>query len=187
MARLSNNRSLTNDIHEVLTPNRLLLGRNNERSPTYVHESEGVGYENRLLQNSRINQAWFSMLLKLTADLVYRPKWHEDSKCLPVCGDVVLFLHKESRVGREHEIWKQGIIASIEDSKSSNTKIYVIEYRTCVKRKGQKIQDAKVETMTTTRTLREIVMLYSVEETNSERGSREHVARLCGERISDQE
>ena len=187
MARLSNNRSLTNDIHEVLTPNRLLLGRNNERSPTYVHESEGVGYENRLLQNSRINQAWFSMLLKLTADLVYRPKWHEDSKCLPVCGDVVLFLHKESRVGREHEIWKQGIIASIEDSKSSNTKIYEIEYRTCIKRKGQKIQDAKVETMTTTRTLREIVMLYSVEEINSERGSREHVARLCGERISDQE
>ena len=127
------------------------------------------------------------MLLKLTADLVYRPKWHEDSKCLPVCGDIVLFLHKESRVGREHEIWKQGIITSIEDSKSSNTKIYVIEYRTCVKRKGQKIENAKVDTMTTTRTLREIVMLYIVEEINSEHGSHEHMARLCGESAFDQE
>ena len=36
MARMTNSRSLSSDISEILTPNRLLLGKNNQRSPNYI-------------------------------------------------------------------------------------------------------------------------------------------------------
>ena len=45
MARLSKNRSLTTDLNEIVTPNRLLLGRNNQRSPTFVAEFETGGQQ----------------------------------------------------------------------------------------------------------------------------------------------
>ena len=178
VARLVKKDSMTSDVNEILTPNRLLLGRNNDRSPCFVDDCESPTYSERLLRNSAINRAWFTLLTKLTPTLTYRPKWHNTSSCPPVIGDFVLFLHKESRMGPEHEEWRPGKIYDIGPSESSNTLIYYIEYRIVIRRKGQKVEDAKVECHSTSRVLRDIVLLYSEEELSSLHGSPEHLKRL---------
>ena len=78
---MSKNRSLNTDLNEIVTPNRLLLGRNNQRSPTFVAEFEtGLQqYDERLLRNSTINHTWYELLLKMVPDLVFRPKWFDNT------------------------------------------------------------------------------------------------------------
>ena len=107
MARLSKNRSLTTDLNEIVTLNRLLLGRNNQRSPTFVAEFKtgGQQYDERLLRNSTINHTWYELLLKMVPDLVFRPKWFDNTIHKPQVGDYVFFRHNESTMGPEHHVW----------------------------------------------------------------------------------
>ena len=111
MARLSKNHSLNTDLNEIVTPNRLLLGRNNQRSPTFVAEFEtGLQqYDERLLRNSTINHTWYELLLKMVPDLVFRPKWFDNTIHKPQVGDYVFFRHKESTMGPEHHVWRIGV------------------------------------------------------------------------------
>ena len=178
VARLVKKDSMTSDVNEILTPNRLLLGRNNDRTPCFVEDCLSPTYSERLLRNSAINRAWFTMLTKLVPTLSYRPKWHDTSENPPVIGDYVLFLFKESKMGREHEEWKPGQIYDISKSENSNTFIFYIEYRILIRKKGDKVENSKVETHTTSRVLRELVLLYTEEELSSLHGSPEHLKRL---------
>ena len=179
MSRLNHNRNLSYDISAIITPNRLLLGKNNQRSPNCVIEEKGVTYKERLSKNNRIMEAFYTLLNRLTPDLIERPKWHKSSEILPKVSDYVLFCHRESSTGAEHEKWKIGRIIEIKDSESnSKTKIYVIEYRTAVKQKKKKAADWKVTKLVTDRHPRELVVLFTMEELSSELGSEEHLARL---------
>ena len=179
MGRLSTRKSLTFDVLEILTPNRLLLGRNNQRSPNFMIEEKGVTYNDRLSKNSKINKAWFTLLERLLPDLIDRPKWHKSSEIFPVIGDYVLFKHKESSAGKEHERWKVGLVFRIDNSESSpNSRIYHLEYRTAVKQKGKSVDKWKVAVMTTDRHSRELIILFTQEEIESQPGSKEHLARL---------
>ena len=177
VARLVKKDSMTSDVNQILTPNRLLLGRNNERSPCFVDRCESSTYSERLTRNSAINRSWFTLLTKLTPTLTFRPKWHSTS-IIPSRGDYVLFLHKESRMGREHEEWRPGKIFDIVTSEASSTFIFYIEYRILIQKKGERIENSKVEVHTTTRVLRDLVLLYTEEELTSLPGSPEHLARL---------
>ena len=179
MSRMNNSRNLSYDVSEIITPNRLLLGKNNQRSPNCVIEEKGVTYKERISKNNKIVQAFFTLLNRLTPDLIERPKWHKSSEILPQVGDYCLFCHRESSAGAEHEKWKIGRIIEIKDSESnSKTKIYVIEYRTAVKQKKKKAADWKVTRLVTDRHPRELVILFTMEELSSELGSEEHLARL---------
>ena len=123
MARLSKNRSLNTDLNEIVTPNRLLLGRNNQRSPTFVAEFEtGLQqYDERLLRNSTINHTWYELLLKMVPDLVFRPKWFDNTIHKPQVGDYVFFRHNESTMGPEHHVWRIGLVIRIKKSECSTT------------------------------------------------------------------
>ena len=81
-------------------------------------------------------------------------------------------------MGREHEEWKPGQIYDISKSENSNTFIFYIEYRILIRKKGDRVENSKVETHTTSRVLRELVLLYTEEELSSLHGSPEHLKRL---------
>ena len=179
MARMTNSRSLSDDIAGIVTPNRLLLGKNNQRSPNCVIEEQGVTHKERLSKNNKIMKAFFTLLNKMTPDLVDRPKWHKSSEVFPKVGDYCLFKHKESSMGAEHEQWKIGEVIEIRDSESNaRSKIYILEYRTAMKQKKKKAKDWKVTVQITDRAVRELVILFTPEELNSAVGSEEHLARL---------
>ena len=179
MSRLSRNRSMSYDVTEVITANRLLLGRNNFRSLAQVIEEEGVTYKDRLSRNNVINKSWQTLLQRLVPDLCERPKWHKSGEILPEIGDYVIFCHLESRAGPEHNYWKVGLVTKIEESESSpSTNKYYLEYRQVVKQKKKKPAEWSVVTQTTDRHLRDLVLLFTEAELRSAPGSEEHIRRL---------
>ena len=94
---------------DLLTPNRLKLGRNNNRSPTgkMIIPSRP---DKILIENERIFTTWFeNWLQNHVPKLLNQPKWFktEDIKK----GDVVLFLKNESKLSSAYQF---GIIESVE-------------------------------------------------------------------------
>ena len=179
VARINRERNLSYDVTDVISPNRLLLGRNNQRNPNFLFEENDVGYSDRVNKNSQINRSWFTLLNRLVPDLVARPKWHKTSLHPPRVGDYVLFRHIEtSRAGKEHEIWKTGYVFDIIGSECSSTAILELEYKALIHAKEKKTEDCKVATHTTRRALREVVLLFTEEEIASPPGSPPHLARL---------
>ena len=76
---------------DILTPNRLLLGRNNDRCPSGPLELSN-NYKGIIKANSDIFQAWFkAWLISYVPTLIDRPKWFQTDRDMSV-GDVVLFL-----------------------------------------------------------------------------------------------
>ena len=105
--------------------------------------------------------------------------YKRQSEIIPVPGDYVLFCHKESSAGHEHENWKVGLVLRVENSKSSpRSTVYIIEYRAVVKQKDKKPEEWKVAKNLTNRHLRELVLLFTMEEIKSPPGSEEHLRRL---------
>ena len=80
---------------DLITPNRLLLGRNNSRSPT--GDMVVCNSPSKLMkENLKIYNAWFeSWLLNHVPKLMEQRKWFEGDKNLQV-GDVVLFTKVDS-------------------------------------------------------------------------------------------
>ena len=185
MARLSRNRSLTTDLNEIITPNRLLLGRNNQRCPTFIEDfkSGAKDYEARLLKNSQINQAWYELYLKSVPTMVYRPKWFKSSEHPPEVGDYVLFRHTESTFGTEHDVWRIGLVTEVGSSQSSTTLVFTLAYKVATRGTAKKAEDWSIVDHSTTRVLRELVLLCTEAEIASPVGSDEHRRR---ERIADQ-
>ena len=77
---------------DLITPNRLLLGRNNSRSP--VGSLSVEDNLDRILEgNQMIFTAWFeNWLLSHVPKLMEQPKWFRDDRDLKV-GDIVLILN----------------------------------------------------------------------------------------------
>ena len=179
MSRLTRNRSMTYDITEIITANRLLLGRNNFRNLNHIVEEQGITFKDRLGRNDLINKSWQTLLHRLVPDLCERPKWHK-TDLQPEPGDYVLFCHLESKAGPEHEVWKVGMITRIEESASSpSTLKYFIEYRQVIKQKDKKPEEWKVAIQETDRHLRDLVLLFTESELRSAPGSEEHLKRLA--------
>ena len=87
---------------DLITPNRLRLGRNNSRSP--VGPLELTGKVDRLLTlKTEVFQSWWeTWLVSAPPKLVPHPKWFKSDEDLQV-GDVVLFDKGEgSLVGEYH-------------------------------------------------------------------------------------
>ena len=79
---------------DLLTPNRLMLGRNNSRSPAgplrVTNDPDKI-----IEQNADIMRVWFECwLVSHVPKLMEKPKWYNSDKDAQV-GDVVLFLRKE--------------------------------------------------------------------------------------------
>ena len=81
---------------DLLTPNRLKLGRNNERAPIFPVET--VSLQRVIEHNKQIFQSWFSVwLVAHVPKLMDQPKWYVTERDIQIC-DVVLMLKQEGNL-----------------------------------------------------------------------------------------
>ena len=104
---------------DLLTPNRLKLGRNNERSPVSSISING-NLSDIMKTNKRIFNTWFeTWFVNHVPKLMHQPKWFQSDRDIKVC-DTVLFIKHESTItskyqcGMIHEVLpnRDGIIRS---------------------------------------------------------------------------
>ena len=87
---------------DLITPNRLILGRNNNRSPnaplTLCNDHKKL-----IDRNATIFRAWFkAWLTSYVPNLIERPKWHKTDEEVSV-GDIVLFLKNDKEYDEQYQ------------------------------------------------------------------------------------
>ena len=137
---------------EIITPNKLKLGRNNYQS------LEGSGIKlhmvsnlmSLLKRNRELYCQWYGIFIENIHMLDLRPnKWLKNSR-LPVLEDIVLFVFNDSEYGKGGMDWRRGKITAVKGTQVSVT-YYV---------RGAK---AKVPPMhTVQRSARDVSIIYSV-------------------------
>ena len=135
---------------DLLTPNRLILGRNNDRCPNkpLVICSDHL---KMIESNENIFRSWFNAwIVSYVPTLIDRPKWHKNSETVRV-GDIVLFLKSE----REYDLqYQYGIVKTVHLGRDQMVREIDIEYQN--HNEGIK--------RITPRVVREIVVIYPVNE-----------------------
>ena len=135
---------------DLITPNRLLLGRNNSRGPTSpLLLSDDT---KRIIEtNANIFQVWFkSWLISYVPSLVHQPKWFDSDKDITV-GDVVLFLKSEKEF--EH-LYQYGRVSQVFPGKDGRIRSVEVEYQ----------NNNEKTKRTTKRGVRELVIIHHVDE-----------------------
>ena len=146
--------SVSNVGFEILTPNRLLLGRNNFRSL----EGNGLNIESTKIptqildRNREVYKTWYTLFMENIHMLQVRPdKWCTNSR-LPCTNDVVLFVLNDSEYSKNGATWKLGKVLSCEARKV--TVSYV-----------SKISKTGIPTLSTlNRGIRDISIIFSIDE-----------------------
>ena len=146
---LKNRRSNLENL-DLLTPNRLILGRNNERCPNKPLVL-CPDHKKMLETNLNIFRAWFdAWIISYVPTLVERPKWHTSNGSIQV-GDVVLFLKSE----KEYDLqYQYGIVSKVQPCKDGRVRKVEVEYRNFNEGVSRKTQ----------RTVRELVIIHPVDE-----------------------
>ena len=144
--------NVTKDLEnlDLITPNRLLLARNNNRCPTgCVTVSEDVG--KLIKQNSSIIETWFrAWLTSYVPTLMFQPKWFRSDRD-PKVGDVILFLKSEKDF---EKIFQYGLICDLKSSRDGRIRTLDIEYQNHTEKVKRR----------TTRGTREVVVIHPFEE-----------------------
>ena len=110
---------------DLITPNRLLLGRNNERCPNAPLRI-CADYKGIILQNADIFRAWFkTWMIDYVPLVVDRPKWHRTDSEINI-GDVVLFLKAESKLKDQYQY---GMINKVHRSSDNRIRKVEVLYR----------------------------------------------------------
>ena len=136
---------------DLITPNRLRLGRNNDRSPIgSLDVTNGV---DRMLElNSNIfNTWWEAWLVSALPKIVPQPKWYRTDEHLKA-GDIVLFKKTEGSMvaGR----YKYGIVEEVHISADGRIRSATIRYRNATEDVDR----------TTDRAVRSLVVVHRVDE-----------------------
>ena len=136
---------------DLLTPNRLLLGRNNERSPAGPVDING-SYDRVIEANNEIYHIWFKCwLTEYVPKLMQQQKWFQTSERELAVGDIVLF-KKAEKVLECH--YKYGMVKELKRSKDDVTRSVIVEYQNA----------DETFRRTTTRGIRELVLIQHVGE-----------------------
>ena len=110
---------------DLITPNRLLLGRNNDRSPTSTIAVVD-DYSRMLDSNAKIFKAWFKVwLVECVPEMIKMNKWFKSDEELKV-DDVVLFL-KSDKVLETH--YQYGLVKEVYKSRDGKVRKGNIEYQ----------------------------------------------------------
>ena len=105
---------------EVLTPNRLLMGRNNFRAMTGggVDLKMSSNLRNLLDRNQQIYEQWFRLYIDSIHMFMLRPSLWPNSDTLQQTGDVVLFVFKEDpSQNKRHGEWKLARVVQTQERK----------------------------------------------------------------------
>ena len=135
---------------DILTPNRLMLARNNDRSPVGIVTV--TDDPKKIIQtNNDLFHIWFkSWLVSYVPTLMFHPKWFESTRDSKV-GDVVLFLKSSKEFDKQYQY---GIIHGIKTSRDCKICEVEIEYQNFSENiKRQTIQG-----------VRDVVVIHQVDE-----------------------
>ncbi|XP_066917852.1 uncharacterized protein [Clytia hemisphaerica] len=110
---------------DLITPNRLILGRNNDRCPTeplsISDDSDKI-----IRSNGKIFNAWFECwLTSHVPSLMHQPKWFNTDRDLQP-GDVVLFTKQDSAIASTYQY---GRIKSVNRGRDNAIRDVVVEYQ----------------------------------------------------------
>ena len=135
---------------DLLTPNRLKLGRNNDRSPigclTITNDAERIIEDNRKIFNT-----WFeTWLTSHVPKLMHQPKWFRTDVDVRV-GDIVLFLKNDSVLCQTYQY---GMIVRTHPSTDGLIRKVDIKYR-------NHNEETDRETF---RSVRDLVVIHHVDE-----------------------
>ena len=110
---------------DLLTPNRLLLGRNNDRSPVaQVNVTDDLVKFMKV--NKQIFEAWFeTWLTSHVPKLMFQPKWFNCDDDLQQ-GDIVLFLKREGKLSNTYQY---GMVSAVEKSSDGKIRKVRVKYR----------------------------------------------------------
>ena len=137
---------------EILTANRLKLGRNNQRS--LAESGATLDMAPRLTdileRNREIQRSWYQLFMDQIHLLMYKPPKWEATGRLPKEGDVVLFVLNDSGYDKKGRSWKLGVVVNASVSKVQ------VKYN---KHKGKKTKQSTVD-----RNPRETSILFSADE-----------------------
>ena len=135
---------------DLLTPNRLLMGRNNNRSPVEPVDIT-CRYDKIIGANNEIFRIWFKCWLTEYVPLLMRQqKWFKSDRIL-VVGDIIMFKKSEKEIECKYQY---GIIKALNFSKDKIARSAVVEYQNSeenVKR-------------TTIRGIRELILIQHIDE-----------------------
>jgi hypothetical protein len=135
---------------DILTPNRLILGRNNNRNPTAPLEISN-DFRRIIESNNEIFTVWFrEWLISYVPMLIEKPKWFVSERHISV-GDVVLFLKSEQEFDRQYQY---GIVRKAIVSRDGVVRVAEIEYQN----HGENLKRC------TKRGVRDIVVVHQVDE-----------------------
>ena len=139
------------DSLDILTPNRLRLGRNNDRSP------EGpltISHRDKIIEeNSKIFDSWFEVWLSIHVPrLLEQPKWFRSDVDLKP-GDIVLFLKNESELSSNYQY---GMVEDFETSRDGKIRKVRVRYRNASENVDR----------TTYRAVRSLVVIRRTDESN---------------------
>jgi len=138
------------EFEDLITPNRLLLGRNNDRCPTepltMSNDSDKI-----IRSNKKIFEAWFECwLTSHVPSLMFQPKWFNSDRDLNP-GDVVLFTKQESSISSSYQY---GLIKSVNRGRDDKIRNAVVEYQN----PNENVKRC------TTRSVRTLVLILGVDE-----------------------
>ena len=135
---------------DLITPNRLILGRNNDRcgnAPLVICPD----FKKMIETNANIFRAWFeTWLVSYVPTLVERSKWHTTGQPVNI-GDIVLFLKSD----REFDLqYQYGIVSDLKKNRDGHVRQVTVEYQN--PNEGTK--------RTTERGVRDLVVISPVDE-----------------------
>ena len=135
---------------DLITPNRLILGRNNDRcanSPLVICPD----HKKMIEKNADIFRAWFdAWITSYVPTLIERPIWHKTELHIAV-GDVVLFLKSEKEFDLQYQY---GMVSKVYEGRDNIIRKVDVEYQ----------NDKEGVKRSTQRGVRDLVIIHSVEE-----------------------
>ena len=138
------------EMSDLITPNRLLMGRNNDKSPSgplLVSKD----YDKIILANKKIYDAWFECWLTAHVPiLMMQPKWFNCDEDLKP-GDIVLLTKQESNLSSTYQF---GMIKNVDRSRDGKIRKATVQYQNAN-------ENVKRET---NRSVRSLVLIRSVDE-----------------------
>ena len=110
---------------DLITPNRLKLGRNNDRSPVGAMNVTSDPTKFATV-NKQIFNAWFdAWLISHVPKLMHHPKWFNSDSDLEK-GDIVLFLKHDNSLSADYQY---GMVENIHKSVDGKIRSVDIKYR----------------------------------------------------------
>ena len=138
------------EMSDLITPNRLLLGRNNERSPSEPL-SVSNDYDKIIRANKKIYDAWFECWLTAhVPNLMSQPKWFKSDTNIKI-GDIVLLTKQDSSLASTYQFGRVQKVYTGRDRKIREVDVEYVNNNEKVKR-------------VTHRAVRSLVLIHGIDE-----------------------